>query len=128
MIRTHKGIWTTRFSVDLRVFYRITELCEICRNYNLDKVYVYIIECLREANLLPEDYKKICCSCFIIKEKLGGNYHKGCTLPLRMKNIGPWSVNIICTECDAIVGRIIEADGELISEIYHEVEGGMIEI
>ena len=45
-----------------------------------------------------------------------------------MKNSGPFSVDIICTECDAIVGKISEVNGELISEIYHEVEGCMIEI
>ena len=34
--------------------------CEV----HVDKAYSYIIDCLKEAGLLPDDYKKLCCFCY----------------------------------------------------------------
>ena len=123
MIRIIEGLWSTSFFADagFDIPFKV-EFCEICRSYGLNKFYLYIIERLRKAGLLPYDYKKICCTCFIIKEKMGGNYHKGCRLPLKMRPSSNWSVDIICTECNVRVGDISEVDGELVGEIYEEVE------
>ncbi len=37
--------------------------CSRCSN-DLSLGYVYIVETLREHNLLPKDFKKLCCHCF----------------------------------------------------------------
>ena len=39
--------------------------CSYCKMV-LNKAYCYIIENLREAGLLPDDYKLICCYCKIL--------------------------------------------------------------
>jgi len=38
--------------------------CEECGGSFLSPTYVYIIDCLKEAGLLPESYKKLCCFCY----------------------------------------------------------------
>ena len=43
---------------------RSNRLCEVCNYEPLSPTYVYIIDCLREADLLPDDYKLICCECY----------------------------------------------------------------
>ena len=42
--------------------------CDYCRVTALDRVYVYIINSLKEAGLLDENYKLICCFCAVLKE------------------------------------------------------------
>ena len=39
-------------------------LCEQCNVMSLSTSYIYIIEKLKKAGLLPQDYKKICCNCY----------------------------------------------------------------
>ena len=41
-----------------------TVQCEVCDAEWLSPTYVYIIGVLREANLLPEGYKLMCCRCY----------------------------------------------------------------
>jgi len=38
--------------------------CEVCEECFLSPTYVYIIKSLRKADLLPEDYKLMCCYCY----------------------------------------------------------------
>jgi len=40
-------------------------MCESCEEESLSPTYVYIINCLKEANLLPKDYRLLCCFCYI---------------------------------------------------------------
>ena len=47
---------------DLEKYYNV--LCEVCDGEYLSPTYVYIINVLREADLLPEDYKLVCCRCY----------------------------------------------------------------
>lgn len=42
--------------------------CHYCNCVALDKIYIYIINCLKEAGLLNKDYKSICCYCDVLKE------------------------------------------------------------
>ena len=42
--------------------------CSYCGITSLDKVYVYIIDSLKEAGLLDESYGLICCYCAVLKE------------------------------------------------------------
>ena len=39
--------------------------CEECRSEPLDPIYVEIIKDLQDANLLPKDYKMLCCRCYL---------------------------------------------------------------
>ena len=39
-----------------------------CCNVHLSVVYSYIIDNLKEAKLLPEDYKEICCYCHTLQK------------------------------------------------------------
>ncbi len=39
-----------------------------CCNIHLTVVYSYIIDNLKEAKLLPEDYKEICCYCHTLQK------------------------------------------------------------
>jgi len=123
MIEIYRGLWTTSFDAD---FFNIgDDDCEICGDYILDDIYVYIINCLKEANLLPEGFKKRCCECYVIKNEMGGNYHKGCNKPLKYgKTIEFRGICIKCGECGKTVGKIIENENKdgLISEIYGDVE------
>ena len=41
-----------------------TVLCEVCGAAWLSPTYVYIMGILREAKLLPEGYKLLCCRCY----------------------------------------------------------------
>lgn len=45
--------------------------CDYCLNNKIDYAYYYIIDKLDKANLLPENFKMICCDCAYIIEKLG---------------------------------------------------------
>ncbi len=71
-ITIHKADnWLFDFQIDRRdteITSTPRESCEYCHCVTLDKVYVYIINCLREAGLLPEDYKLICCYCKVLIE------------------------------------------------------------
>lgn len=40
--------------------------CHYCRVY-IDKAYSYIIDCLKEANLLDKNYKQVCCYCKVLE-------------------------------------------------------------
>lgn len=42
--------------------HRSTSYCAVC-GFSLDEVYVYIIERLRRAGLLPSDHNLLCCKC-----------------------------------------------------------------
>ena len=123
MIEIYKGLWTTSF--DANFFIIGNETCEICHYYILDHIYSYIIDCLKEANLLPSGFKKRCCICYNIKNGMGGNYHKGCIKPLKYgKSFEYLGVYIKCGDCDKTVGKIIENENKdgLISEKYGEIE------
>lgn len=43
------------------------ETCYYCNN-TLSTAYIRIINKLKRQDLLPKDYKKICCSCYIMKD------------------------------------------------------------
>ena len=43
-------------------------MCGYCKIINLDRVYSYIIDMLKEADLLDEDYKEICCYCDLLRK------------------------------------------------------------
>lgn len=40
--------------------------CCYCK-VHVDKAYSYIIDCLKKANLLDENYKQICCYCKVLE-------------------------------------------------------------
>lgn len=110
-IEIEKTLWSTAFlhvfQLPLSGWYG----CEICGSY-LNKVYIYIINCLKDAGLLPENFMKLCCFCYIIKEYFGGNYHKGCSsylapFPLDGREY-EYGVNIMCEDCGGLVGKLYE--------------------
>lgn len=73
-------------------------LCEICHREQLIEGYVYIINTLREYNLLPKDFKAVCCKCKYVKEIIGTNYCKiclGCLIAHTYFN----KHEIICLKC-----------------------------
>lgn len=39
-------------------------VCDQCKIFYISPNYVYIIEKLKNAGLLPQDYKKLCCYCY----------------------------------------------------------------
>jgi len=45
--------------------------CSSCLQRRIDYTYFYIIDKLDKANLLPENFKMLCCGCTYIIEKLG---------------------------------------------------------
>ena len=68
---TVKSHWIFDFNDGNNSIFAKKELkCSYCDTIPLDRIYAYIIENLREADLLPEDYKPICCYCYVL-EKFG---------------------------------------------------------
>lgn len=60
--------WNFHFDVRDRDFWEIEhKRCHYCKVY-IDRAYSYIIECLKEANLLDENYEQVCCYCKVLKE------------------------------------------------------------
>jgi len=62
--------WMYNFYVDendREIWDSPEKFCDYCQ-MDLNNVYSYIINCLKEAKLLPEDYKLICCYCEVLKE------------------------------------------------------------
>ena len=55
------------YADDYEIWDRSLQQCEHC-GMNLQKPYSYIIDCLDEAGLLPEDYKQICCYCYVLQK------------------------------------------------------------
>jgi len=53
------------FSFDSRTIREIYRTCELCKGLVYSN-YSFIIEKLREAGLLPKDYKRLCCKCYNI--------------------------------------------------------------
>ena len=47
--------------------------CDYCNRFNLDPIYVIIITSLQKNNLLPKDYKLICCFCSNSLKKLANS-------------------------------------------------------
>ncbi len=63
----HTGYFTASdYYFDIPKFYYE---CYYCGNH-LDSWYNYIIHELEENNVLPSDYKKICCKCFDVINRL----------------------------------------------------------
>jgi len=62
--------WNFFFDINNADFYDINHLereqCYHCGHY-LDKVYSYIINCLKEANFLDKNYKEVCCQCKVLE-------------------------------------------------------------
>lgn len=54
-------------NVDNEIYNTKEEQCYYCNLY-LNKIYFYILNCLREAGLLPKDYKPLCCYCKVLIE------------------------------------------------------------
>lgn len=121
MINIIEAKWSMSFGSDFQIPLTL-EYCEICKDYQLNRIYLFIINNLKEAGLLPSNYKKICCGCYIIREKMGGNYHKGCGWHLEMEPYGWWSNDIVCVKCGITVGRITEVGEVLASKIFEEIE------
>ena len=44
--------------------------CEFC-NVRITPIYAEIIGLLKKKDLLPDDFKHICCECFNIRKKIG---------------------------------------------------------
>ena len=72
MLENEIKIYVLDFTIGTAFYYYDDEykrftcgcLCEVCEKEYLSPTYVYIIDCLREADLLPDDYKLICCECY----------------------------------------------------------------
>jgi len=60
-----KDFW--RFEFNKIPWYKGIERCPYCSYMNLHRTYTYIIDSLKDAGLLYEGYKKICCYCAILK-------------------------------------------------------------
>ena len=45
--------------------HKVYRTCELCKGLVYSH-YSFIIEKLREAGLLPKDYKRLCCKCYNI--------------------------------------------------------------
>lgn len=62
-------------SLDLVTSKNRAKVCAGCGGV-LFNVYIYIIDCLKEAGLLDKDYELLCCECYekrkIAKKLLGG--------------------------------------------------------
>lgn len=54
--------------IDEEIYNTGKELCYYCGEAGIDKIYSYIINCLKEAKLLSQDYKVICCYCKILQK------------------------------------------------------------
>ena len=60
--------WNYEFYVDEdETLMHDNRLCPYCRSTYLDSVYCYIIDNLKEAGLLHEDFEEICCCCLILQ-------------------------------------------------------------
>ena len=111
-IKIIKTLWSTSFLHDFTLPSSVWDGCEVCGSC-LNQCYNYIIDCLKEAELLPENFKRMCCTCYTIKEQLGGNYHRGCSdhltaYPLKPDHGYKYGINIVCEDCGVIVGEIFE--------------------
>lgn len=72
--------------------------CEGCGKNRLEPAYIDIIERLKKAKLLSEDYKMLCCNCFYKMEKIGMTKCPHCNSNLAIrKHIE--IVRIICINC-----------------------------
>lgn len=66
--------WNFRFKTnyDRELLWDISNVevhyCDYCKCVRLDKAYIYIINSLKEAGLLDNNYRLICCYCKILKE------------------------------------------------------------
>ena len=59
--------WNFNFYCDDNVIWnRPSQNCDYCC-CALQKGYSFIIECLKEAGLLPDDYIPICCYCYVLQ-------------------------------------------------------------
>ena len=58
--------WFKFLSDDEEAYNYHAKQCSYCIMW-LDPVYCYIIDMLKEANLLDGNYKEICCSCVVLR-------------------------------------------------------------
>ena len=79
-----KNGWNYCFSTsDYENFVRRNKPCPICGSTTLSGIYCYIIDSLKEAGLLHEDFEETCCCCLVLKkfgltelrDRLKGFYH-----------------------------------------------------
>jgi len=60
--------WNFHFKEDDEIkHYQSHHICGYC-SATVDPTYCYIIDCLKEAGLIPQDYKYMCCYCRVLKE------------------------------------------------------------
>ena len=63
-----KNMWSYEFDTDdYEMLVQDTRRCSYCEDVWFDTVYCYIIDCLKEAGLLHEDFEEICCCCLVLK-------------------------------------------------------------
>ena len=61
------GWWFKFYSDREEVYAYSVKRCPHCRAMFLDPVYCYIIDMLKEANLLDENFEEICCTCAVLR-------------------------------------------------------------
>jgi len=123
-IEITKSLWSTSFTDSSQLNFPVKwGECEVCGSL-LNTIYTYIIDCLEEADLLPENFKRLCCMCYLIKEYFGGNYHRGCTfyliaIPQYPDYTCEYGLNIICQDCGVPIGEIFERPLGVMNVVKH---------
>lgn len=65
---TNYDCWNTNFHTNDNEIHSISpQHCEYC-GFAINRGYSFIIDNLKEAGLLVEDYKKICCYCYLLMD------------------------------------------------------------
>lgn len=75
--------------------------CDYCLNNRINYPYYHIINKLDKANLLPENFKMVCCDCAYIIEKLGFVKCLDCKNNLEIFADGE-KIQIYCYKCEKV--------------------------
>lgn len=59
--------WSFCFDLDDQKTFPISRICPYCKKTPLNSAYCHIIDNLKDAGLLDENYKEICCLCLVLK-------------------------------------------------------------
>ena len=63
-----KNRWNYSFDTDnVEALIHSGRRCPSCEETWLDPVYCHIVDSLKEAGLLHEDFKEMCCCCLVLK-------------------------------------------------------------
>lgn len=59
--------WNFKFNIDGQETPPTSRTCFYCNSIPLNSTYCYIIDSLKESGFLDENYREICCCCFVLK-------------------------------------------------------------